>query len=476
LLLLGSGGVAAQNAAELVHPAPAPVACVAEHAAPPRFTREQLAAAVEPIAERAIREQKVVGLSVGIAHRGEPLYLAGFGMADLERQRPATEDTRYDVGSINKMFTAILLLQFAERGLLDLDDPVSRHIPDYDGPMRDATIRQLLNHTSGFHGPNIDETREQPELERPQSVTELLAMPTVSEARRSDPPGTVFRYSNSAFHLLGTVVQVIAEQGYGEVALEQVFRPAGMTSSVAAEWPTGPDAAGTYMWRAGQLVRPPPIHPSALGGAVITSVRDLLSFQCALNAGMLISRTSLALVREPTLVRMGDDAVRVPYGLGTMMGPFETRQMVGHQGTWPGGSAQLANYPDDDLTIAILTNTNLEGTVQARELGSWMAHAIFQDTAPGFFSSPLPIDEEFARIATGRFRWSGFVNETTWEEGELRVRDPATGELVGRLLRVGPLATTFVRANEESTGELPAHPDPWWLCVPTWTPCPSPSW
>jgi CubicO group peptidase (beta-lactamase class C family) len=80
-------------------------------------------------------------------------------------KRPATGDTQYDIGSVNKMFTAVLLLQFAERGLLDLDDPVSRHLPDYDGPMREATIRQLLIHTSGFlDGPDIDETRKQPEL------------------------------------------------------------------------------------------------------------------------------------------------------------------------------------------------------------------------------------------------------------------------------------------------------------------------
>jgi CubicO group peptidase (beta-lactamase class C family) len=374
-------------------------------------------------------------------------------------KRPATGDTQYDIGSVNKMFTAVLLLQFAERGLLDLDDPVSRHLPDYDGPMREATIRQLLIHTSGFlDGPDIDETRKQPELERPQSVAEQLALPTVTEAKRGNPPGTVFRYSNSAFKLLGVVVQVIAGQGYGEVALRQVFRPAGMTNSVSAEWPTGPHAAVTYMWREDQLVRPPPIHPSAFGsGAVITSVRDLLSFQCALDAGLLISPASLALMREPTLIRIGDEAVHVPYGFATMMGPFEARQKLGHQGTWPGGSAHFAHFPDDDLTLAVLTNTNLEGTVQARELGSWIAHALFGDMTPGLSRTPLPIDEEFARIATGRFQWNGFVNEATWEEGELRVRNPVTGELSGRLLRVGPLATTFVRPDVQMAEELPAY-------------------
>jgi D-alanyl-D-alanine carboxypeptidase len=434
-----------------------PMACAGSPAAVTRFTREQVAAAVEPIAERAIREQGVAGLSVGVAHRGEVLHAQGFGLADLAHQRPATGDTQYDVGSIAKTFTALALLQLVEEGRLSLDDPVSRHLPGYDGPMAGARIRELLNHTSGFRGgPDIDEEVRQPELERPQTMAELLAMPIVAEARSEFAPGPSFQYLNSGYHLLRVVVDAVTGREYGETVADRIFAPAGMANSVAADRSRSPHAAQFYMRRDTAMLAVPPIHPHVLT-AVISSVRDLLAFQCALDSGRFISPASLALMNTPARIGTDGDSLIVPFGLGVMLSPPEWRQKRGHQGTFPGGSAQVAHYPDEDLTIVVLTNTNGPGVIQAREIEPRIAHALFGDTPPGLSHMPLPIDEAFARVATGRFRFRGFSNIAELEEGELRVRDPDTGELHGRLIRVGPLATVFLAANVEPAEALRSY-------------------
>lgn len=453
-LLLG-----ACTSADTHQPLTSPVAaCAINPADPPLFTRDQIAAAVEPIAEQAIREQKVVGLSVGVAHRGQPVYVEGFGLADLENGRPATGDTEYDLASIGKMFTAVSLLVLAEQGLLDLDDPVSRHLPGYGGPMRHATIRQLLSHTAGFVDGPDDLYLEpgKPEFMRPHRASEVLDMRIITEAQSFADLGTSFRYINASFDLLGVVVETLANRPYADFVHEHILAPAGMTSTTVSDWPHGPDATRQYRWDDGEVGPASYGHPSIFFG-VSASVRDMLAFQCALDDGRLLTPASLAMMREPASITVGAETVAVPYGLATMMGPFEARRKLGHQGTWFGGSAHFVHFPDDDVTLVVLTNTNWGGTVQARELGSRIAHNLFGDMAPGYSRTPLPIDEEFARIVTGNYQWNGFANETRWEDGELRVRDATTGEVTGRLLRIGPLATTYIPADLPLEAELPAY-------------------
>jgi D-alanyl-D-alanine carboxypeptidase len=418
------------------------------------FTHERLAAAVTPIAERALREQGIVGFSVGIAHQGRPVYLAGFGMADLERQRATTGDTQYEIQSVTKMLTSVAVLQLVEKQLMDLDSPVSAYLPEYQGPLRNAPIRSLLNHTSGFRDGPFNLPAEQ--LRRAATFEERMTSSIVAKGGLEWPTGSHFRYSNAGYVILALVIEKVAGKPWGEVLRDQIFMPLGMQRSTTGAF-NHPDA--TVYYRRGEDGEPAAVPNFDLSiydgsGAVLSTPRDLLTFQSALNAGRLLTPASLELMREPTVIRSGAGFVSVPFGLGTAHGPAGGRRKLGHQGTWS-GSTVLAHYPDEDLTIAILTNSDARGTraAHASDLESWIAHAIFRDSSPVFSPTPLPFDEEFAALLTGRFQNpSGAIWDQRWEEGEMRVY--IDGALAGQLLRIGPSATTVVRKGSEPAPRL----------------------
>jgi CubicO group peptidase (beta-lactamase class C family) len=114
---------------------------------------ESLGLAIDSLAEAMLRRGEVVGLSVAVLHRGEPVRVRGYGIADLEHRAPATDSTRYYLGSITKPITAGAVMGLAERGRLSLDDEVTRHVPELDTPGPSITLRHLLAHTSGLAGP-----------------------------------------------------------------------------------------------------------------------------------------------------------------------------------------------------------------------------------------------------------------------------------------------------------------------------------
>jgi D-alanyl-D-alanine carboxypeptidase len=422
------------------------------------FTQERIGAAVAPIAERALQEQGIVGFSVAIAHKGQPIYVTGFGMADRERQRPPTESTQYEIASISKMFTAVLILQLVEEGLLELDAPVASYLSDYEGPLRTAPIRSLLNHTSGFRDGPLSYTRTRTLNTQPQAAStpqEKISDPVLAQGKALWLPGSHFRYSNGGYRLLGLIIEEVTRKPFSEVVREQIFDRIGMEHSTAGKF-SRRDATRYYLRGAdGELVSAPSLDISYDGsGSIISTPRELLVFQSALNDGRLLTAASLKLMREPTVLGSGTESVKVPFGLATAHGPAGGRRKLGHQGTWS-GSTVLAHYPDEDLTIAVLTNTDAfgAGTIHALDLESWIAHAIFRDHSPVFSPTPLPFDEEFAALLTGRFqRPSGSIWDQRWEGGELRVY--IEGELAGQLLRVGPSATTFVRGGGELAPRL----------------------
>lgn len=422
------------------------------------FTYERLASAVAPIAERALQEQGIVGFSVGISHKGQPVYLAGFGIADLEQQRLPTGDTQYEIASISKMFTAVLILQLVEKGLLDLDAPVASYLSEYEGPLRTAPIRSLLNHTSGFRDGPLSYTRTPTPIglgRKTSAIQERVTDPVLSRGEASFSPGYHFRYSNGGYLLLGLIIEKVTRKPFGDVVREQIFEKVGMIHSTVGELDRR-YATRYYLRReSGDPVSVPTLEiPHDGSGSIISTPRELLAFQSALNDGRLLTAASLKLMREPTVIKSSTGSVKVPFGFSTAHGPVGGRQKLGHQGTWS-GSTVLAHYPDEGLTIAVLTNTDAfgAGSTHALELESSIAHAIFRDTSPVFSPTPLPFDEEFASLLTGRFqRPSGSIWEQRWEGGELRVYvDEA---LTGRLLRVGPSATIFVRDGSELATRL----------------------
>jgi CubicO group peptidase (beta-lactamase class C family) len=319
-----------------------------------RLPDDRIAASVDAYARR-LADADAFGGVVLLAREGRPFLLRAYGQANRDFHVPNDPATRFNVGSVTKVFTAVAVLQLVERGRLSLDEPLGRFVPDVPDAdsARRITVRHLLSHTSGL-GDHVNAMARDPFRTRYRSVDRMVELvrgvPPVSE------PGARWRYSNSGFLLLGRVIERAAGGDYYEHVRANVLRPAEMndTDFYELDRVNGPLAVGYQkefhggrrLWRNNQFdlfVRGGPE-----GGAYSTA-GDLLRFDRALRGGRLLGPQMLALALA---AQTHPDAPQ--YGLG-----FEVEEggrIVGHGGSFVGAQAKLDMYPAGDYTAVVLSN------------------------------------------------------------------------------------------------------------------------
>jgi CubicO group peptidase (beta-lactamase class C family) len=280
------------------------------------------------------------------------------GLADRDAQRKVTRETRFNLGSMNKMFTAVAIAQLVEEGKLGWDDPVGKHLPDYPNPevREKVTIRQLLSHTSGL-GSYWNErfAKKRGEI---RTVSDYLAL--FSDEKPAFAPGSRFEYSNAGFIVLGAIVEKVTGRSYFEHVKKRVFEPAGMT---ATDWPEAPQRGARYA--VGYTGAPPSLRrnedelPNRGGpaGGGYSTVDDLVAFARALAGGKLVKRETLALMTTPA---SKDGPPGFGYGFGFGIVSDGRAVSFGHNGGAPGVSAELRIFPESGTVVAAFQNRDPE--------------------------------------------------------------------------------------------------------------------
>lgn len=289
------------------------------------------------------------GMAVAVARDGRLIYTRGFGVADRQSNAPVLPGTRFPIGSITKPFTCLSVLQQVDKGRVDLDSPIGRYLPDLPAPSRDATVRQLLEHSSGI--PNYLENREFPYnkpvgLSRQDMLGYFAAIPLMF------PPGTQFSYSNSNTYLLGLLIEAVTGESYDHYVAEHVFRPFGMTQS---DFGARPDRAKGYLTRGGAVrdgIAYDWLVPFS-AGAIVSSAPDLLLFA----EGLFGKETSAAVRRMALSGDLLGDGTPNAYLKGCLIaGTLDGQRKYSHPGSIYGFSSHIAYYPDSRLTVVVLAN------------------------------------------------------------------------------------------------------------------------
>jgi D-alanyl-D-alanine carboxypeptidase len=299
---------------------------------------------------------------VRVEERGRVVYHGAFGQAERAFAVPTTEDTRFRIASITKIFAAVLILQLQEEGKLSVDDLVGRHLPDLPGEAGGrVTLRQLLNHTSGVAQMDTVASYQEgfangiPHYQRPMTPAALLA--NCCTGALAAEPGAAFNYNNADYILLGAVIERITGQSWEQVLADRILTPLGLADTGVAHWDAIiPRLASTYTFRddTGMLVTDMPVYYEnwSAAGAMYSTAADLAVFADALYGGRLISPASLEQVLTPGL----DE-----YGFGLWSYNFERRGKTWHVAKRPGGimGAQgvLYRLRERDVTIVLLSNT-----------------------------------------------------------------------------------------------------------------------
>lgn len=379
-----------------------------------------LVASLDSAAAAHVERAVVPGVSVSVVHRGETLLQRGYGFVDLEwgTATPADGDAIYEIGSVTKQFTAAAIMLLVEEGRLDLDTDFTRYI-EYDARGRTVPLRRLLDHTSGIKG--YTEMSEFGQL-----IPFKLPRDSLVRVFEAEPfefePGTALIYNNSAYFLLGLIIEAVSGQPYEEFVSERLFGPAGMTSSHYCSESTvrerrahGYDATGPdALVRAGYLDHTWPYA----AGSLCSTVSDLAAWNRALHGGALLSDASYrALITPAPLV----DGTPLRYAMGLGIDQRGDRRVIAHGGGINGFLSQLAWYPDEDLTVVVLQNST--GPPGPGLLATDLANLVLGpliEPEPGTFTGDL---DELAGRYSGAARGRTMDLRVSATDGRLVVAD-----------------------------------------------------
>ena len=308
--------------------------------------------------------QKIPGLAVGVYSRGEILVVKGYGQANVELGVPVKPETVFQTGSVGKQFVSAAIMLLVEEGKISLDDSVTKCFPDGPATWKPILIKNLLSHTSGL-SEYESEDRTGPkgpfytrlDFTEDELVTKIEALPIESA------PGQKWDYRNTNYFLLGVLIHRITGKPYYEFLDERIFKPLGMASTrLINERDIVPNRASGYELDNGQLKNPEWVSPtfnSTADGTLYSNVLDLAKWDAALYGTQLLKQSSLD--RIWTVYPLNDGKPNpAGYGFGWMIGKQNDHERIEHGGAWQGFTCRISRYPDDSLTVVVLTNLDAD--------------------------------------------------------------------------------------------------------------------
>ncbi|HEV2914218.1 MAG TPA: serine hydrolase domain-containing protein [Pyrinomonadaceae bacterium] len=309
--------------------------------------------------DEAIRKvmaaQHVAGASVAVLRNGKVVLTKGYGLANIERSIPAVPETRYQIASTTKPFTATAILMLVETGRVSLDEKAAKYLPKLPAQYGEVTIRQLLTQTSGVNrdlrtGNTDDFTAEE-------------FWKRLATAPASFKPGERWEYSNTGYILLGMVIEAVTKKAYGDFLSERIFKPLGMKDTAYLEPPAkSKNRAVGYDWVENSF-RPSPYFSGGFGaGGLVSTVSDMAKWDAALNTEKLIKRSSSEQMFMPAKLASGKivnfDFRGEPssYGFGWFLTSYRGHQIATHGGVVSGFSSQIMRFTDDKISIIVNSN------------------------------------------------------------------------------------------------------------------------
>src|SRR4030066_253126 len=306
-----------------------------------------------------------------VAKGDQVLLTLAAGEATKAFHVPNTIDPKFNLGSMNKMFTSTAIVQLAEKGKLSLDDPIGKYIDESWLP-KDVTdkipVRHLLPHSSGL-GSYFNETYMKSSRALFRKLDDYK--PLIKDDRPSFEPGKQYQYSNTGMFLLGGVIEKAAGEDYFSYIKKAIYEPAGMTNTDCYEmdYPVenlaigySPDPKSPYGWQNNLYKH---VIKGGPAGGGFSTVKDLHKFALALLSGKCVSKDALK--------AMWTDHLGANYGYGFSVTTGATGKVVGHGGSFDGINSNLDIYLDAGYVVAVMSNTDRGASPVASKIGAFLA-------------------------------------------------------------------------------------------------------
>lgn len=394
---------------------------------------EQIVAQCMQYAEKM--QEPISGLSLAVYSKGKPVFVKGFGFADIEKKVPVNANTVFRVGSITKEFTAAGIIMLVEEKKLKFSDSIHKILPEYPKIPNEVTVEHLLSHTSGIFNytdlPNWAGL-ENKDIPRAELVDLFLKQPV------NFKPGDNWDYTNSGYYLLGLVIEKISGMSYRDFVVKRLTHKARMKSTgYCNQTMHDPqDAKGYQGLIDGKWVEGNPINmelPFAAGGLCSTA-EDLALWATALMRGEIVSRESLRWMETPVVRKNQSPSNQIQIGRAGMMIYNEMgHRYVGGGGSIEGFNNTLDTYPDDELVVVSLGNT-------PSYTQTFIAIGIARSLFGLIKDEVIPDDKGKSLAGTYSNAELGLLFSITWDKGQLfvaRHEKDKPVELAKRLLSQG---------------------------------------
>ncbi len=322
-----------------------------------KLTEAEMAKELDAFVQK-LAEADLFSGTVLLAKDGKTIYQKAVGIANKDFNAPNKIDTKFNLGSMNKMFTAVAIAQLVERGKLSFDDPLSKFLPDF--PDKESAekikIKQILTHTAGLGG-YFSQKFQEASRDRFRTVDDMMKL--AKEEKLLFEPGSRWQYSNTGFLVLGAVIEKASGQSYYDYVRENIYKPAGMTNSDCYEL----DRVNTnlavgyekeFTENGIQFRNNIFMHVLRGGpqGGGYSTVEDLLKFDVALRSGKLLSKEYVKLLLSPKPELKSPD-----YGYGFQVD--NENQIAGHGGGFPGLNSHLDILSEPGYILVVMSNYDM---------------------------------------------------------------------------------------------------------------------
>lgn len=413
--------------------------------------RATLIARIDSLVMIPIAAHQTAGASVAVLWKRDTLVLKGYGKADLELDVPTPDRGIYEIGSVTKQFTASAILRMVEQGKLSLDDELTKYLPAYPTQGNHITIRRLMDHTSGIKG-YTELAAFGAFAARPMARDSLVAL--FSKEPFDFAPGDGMVYNNSAYFLLGLIIEKVSGRTYADYIQDSLFVRAGMKDSrYCSESKIMPGKVHGYDFLNGSLEKARPIShvwPYA-AGSLCSTAGDLLAWTAALHSGRILSPASYhELITPGTL----NDGTRLRYAKGIGRDEIAGHPAIHHGGGIFGFTSYVAWLPEDSLTVVVLYNSAGPASPQALTQDIVAAVLGKVEHKAVAYTGDLA---ELAGVYKGVGRGAAQVLTFAVDKGALTVSQggPKAAPLMhigNGVFEYGPAQFTFIRTGGKVTG------------------------
>ncbi|MBS1757406.1 MAG: beta-lactamase family protein [Bacteroidetes bacterium] len=317
------------------------------------FSQTKSTDQVDVYLKEMLAKYKIPGAAIAVVKNGKVVKKANYGINSIEFNLPVTDSTIFPLASVTKLFTSTLIMKMSEKGMLSVEDPITKYIDSLPESWRAITIRNLLSHTSGIK--NHFQTKK---WNIGRDNTNKLSMRQIIQYSAEEPlmfaPGDNYSYSVTGYMLLGMVAEKVSGKPIDLLAKELLYSPLNMTSTLYGDYKAvirnrnslvytfqnGPFETWNFTYGAS----------GTTAAGLNTTTTDMVKFFVALDNGKLLSKQAMTAMMTPTVLNNGSIK---NYGLGWVVDENNGVKCYGHEG---GGCAWIDYYPSKHLTVIVLSN------------------------------------------------------------------------------------------------------------------------